>query len=313
MTSKIFYTAIASTSFALMAAMRTPPSPQHDHGKNSADVCTTANFTNSVAVDGVAFETLSNPEQAEGCIRVWANGKIVFQRKIVYASTFTFGQRATDDGSIAAIRNGTNLTGRDAPDMLISAWSGGTHCCRTDFVFETRPVKLLGVIDARDAYESHFAKLDNGRYYYLSADYVFAHWYGPFAGSPVEPVILEYRNDKNGGDFHLALEKMRQPAPTQQEWDKALAKVNNDLALKRANMANDMRTDLWSEVLHLIYTGDSDLAWKFLRDTGEEARTPPDPDLSDFCSTLKASDYWNDLAPSIDMPTACKKVRPDRR
>lgn len=312
MTSRIFHVAFAaSTSLVLMAGMR-PPSPARDHGRNAGDVCNYAYFTNSVTVDGVIFQTLANPEESEGCIRAIESGKTVFQRKIVYASTFTFGQSAADDGSVAAIPDGTDLTGRGEPDLLISAWSRGAHCCRTDFVFETRPVKLLGVIDARDADESHFAKLDNsGRYYYISADYVFRYWNGPFAGSPVAPVILEYREDKHGGGFHLALDKMRRPPPTKQEWDDALAKVRSDITEKRADRVSDMRTDLWTEVLHLLYTGHSDLAWKFVEQAGSEAQTDPYPDLRDFCSTLKASDYWPDLAPTIaNMPKACRSAKP---
>jgi len=316
MTTRVLYAAaIASASLVLTAAMRTPPSPSHGHVKNPGDVCNNANFTDSIVVDGILIQTLANPEEGEGCIRATDDGKTLFRRKISQDSTFTFGQRAGDDGSIAAIKNGTDLTGRGKPNVLITAWSGGAHCCRTDYVFEVGPpFRLLGVINARDADESHFAKLDNsGRYYYVSADYVFAYWKGPFAGSPVEPVILAYRDDKHGGGYHLALDKMHRPAPTQQEWDKALAKVKNDLALGRANMANDMRTDLWNEVLHLLYTGHPDLAWKFLQEAGPEAETAPDPDLSDFCSTLKASDYWPDLEPTItNMPKACKRAEPDR-
>jgi hypothetical protein len=312
MTSRIFHAAaIVSTGLLLMAA-RTPPSSSRDRWKNLGDVCNNANFTDSIVVDGVLIQTLANPEEGEGCIRATDDGKTFFRRKISQGSTFTFGQRAGDDGSIAAIKNGTDLTGRGKPDVLISAWSGGAHCCRTDYIFELLPFRLLGVLDARDADESHFAKLDNsGRYYYVSADYVFAYWHGSFAGSPVEPVILEYRDDKHGGGYHLALDKMRRPAPTQQEWDKALAAVKNDVALQRANMANDMRTDLWSEVLHLLYTGHSDLAWKFLQEAGPEAETDPDPDLRDFCTTLKASDYWRDLEPAITtMPKSCKRAQP---
>lgn len=316
MTSRVLCAAaIASTSFVLTAAMRTPPSPSHDRVKNPGDVCNNAYFTDSIVVNGILIQTLATPDIGQGCIRATNDAKTLFRRKIIGDSTFTFGQRASEDGSIAVIPNGTDLTGHGTPDVLITAWSGGAHCCRTDYVFEVGPpFRLLGVIDARDADESHFAKLDNSdHYYYLTTDYVFAYWYGSFAGSPVEPVILEYRDDNKGGGFHLALDKMRRPAPTPQEWNSALTKVKNDLALKRANMVNDMRTDLWSEALHLLYTGHSDLAWKFIQEAGPEAQAAPDPDLSDFCSRLKTSDYWRDIATAIGgMPKACRRAEPDR-
>ncbi len=307
--------AITLAALAIAVATYALPSHAQDPVKQPHEICTRAYLTDSAVVAGISFQTFSNRADGESCIRATANGKTLFQRTLDNDSTFTLGQRASDDGSIAAIPNGTDLTGRGTPNVLISAWSGGAHCCRTDYVFELRPeLKLLGVILAQDADESHFAKLDNSdRYYYISADFVFAYWYGSFAGSPVEPVILEYREDQNGGGYHLALDKMRQPAPTKQEWDKALGGVKNDLALKRTNMVSDLRTDLWTEVLHLLYTGHSDLAWKFIKEAGPEAQTDHDPDLSDFCSTLKASDYWRDLKPTItNMPIACREAKAGR-
>ncbi|HEY4009361.1 MAG TPA: hypothetical protein VGM11_04355 [Acidobacteriaceae bacterium] len=280
-----------------------------------SQICTRRYLTDSALVSGVLFQTFENIANEQECIRAAANGKVLFQRTQDGYGPYTLGQKANKEGPIPTVPNGTDLTGRGRPDMLISAWSGGAHCCRTDYIFELRPqFKLLATIDARDADLSHFAKLDDtGLYYYLSEDYIFAYWYGSFAGSPVEPAILEYRDDKNGAGFHLAPDKMRQPAPTREDWDKAMSAVKNDLALKRKNMANDLRTDLWSEVLHLIYTGHSDLAWKFLSDAGPDAQTAPDPSLADFCSTLKASDYWRDLAPTIqNMPAACSSAKPAR-
>lgn len=295
--------------------MQTTASCAQDAVSHLREICTARYLTDSARVAGVLFQSFENQANGWTCVRATANSKVLFERTNGNDGAFTLGQKAADgEVPIPAIPNGTDLTGQGKPNMLISAWSGGAHCCRTDYVFESRPFKLLGVIHAEDADESHFAKLDeSGRYYYISADFVFAYWYGSFAGSPVEPVILEYRDDEHGGGYHLAIDEMRQPAPTKEEWDKAMAEVKSDLALKRTNMVSGMRTDLWGEVLHLLYTGHSDLAWKFARDAGPEAQTGPDPDLSDFCSTLKASDYWRDLEPTVtSMPAVCRSAKAGR-
>ena len=156
-------------------------------------------------------------------------------------------QRTIDDGSIAAIPNGTDVTGRGRPDLLISAWSGGAHCCRTDFVFETRPAKLLGVIYAqmRRVPTERKSSIIAAIQIHIRTK-IFAYWYGPFAGSPAEPSILNTLSTSMAAAFTLALDKMRQPAPSKEEWDKALMQVRNDLDNKRANMQTEMRTDLWS-------------------------------------------------------------------
>lgn len=300
---------IGFVAFAITATYAGPAHAQ-DPVAHPSEICTGHYLTDSALVSGVLFQTFENIAKEQECIRATTNGKVIFQRTDDGYGPYTLGQKADKHESILAIPNGTDLTGRGQPNMLVSAWSGGAHCCRTDYIFELRPrFRLLATINARDADLSHFTKLDNtGRYYYISADYIFAYWYGSFAGSPVEPVILEYRNDEHAGGFHLALNKMRQPVPTEQEWAKALETVRNDINGDTLNI----RTDLWSEVLHLLYTGHPDLAWKFVEQAGPKGQADPAPDLEAFCSTLKASDYWRDLAPTlINMPAACRNAKAD--
>ncbi|HEX5283044.1 MAG TPA: hypothetical protein VFW30_02905 [Bryocella sp.] len=308
---RAYISTIVPVALTINAALYALSSRAQDPVKHPHEICTRAYLTDSAVVSGVLFQTFENDANGWTCVRASADGKLLFQRTNGNDGAFTLGQKADKEESIPAILNGADLTGRGRPDMLISAWSGGAHCCRTDYIFELRPrFRLLATINDQDADLSHFAQLDiTGPYYYLSADYIFSYWYGSFAGSPVEPVILEYRDDKNGGGFHLSVEKMRQPPPSKQEWDKALAQVENDIA----NDPLNIRTDLWHEVLHLLYTGQADLAWKFIDDASPAAQKHPAPDLSAFCSTLKESDYWRDLEPTItNMPKACREARPGR-
>jgi hypothetical protein len=69
---------------------------------------------------------------------------------------------------------------------------------------------------------------------------------------------------------------------------------------------------LWNTVLDLIYTGHSDLAWKFINEAGPKAQPGTNATLADFCSVLKVSPYWPDLEPTVkDMPSACANAKPD--
>lgn len=127
-------------------------------------------------------------------------------------------------------------------------------------------------------------------------------------------MLLAYvEGASNQPGFHLALDKMQRPAPTTDEWQKGLADVRHELTLEEKNMFNFLPQVLWKEVLDLIYTGHSDLAWKFLNEAGPKAQAGPYPDLATFCSKLKTSPYWPDLEPTLrDTPAACANAKPDR-
>lgn len=283
--------------------------------KNPAQVCSPIYLKESVSVEGFQFRSYRNEESGEACLQIIQAGKALFQRTNDNDGYFDLGQKASGDGTVRAIANGTDITGRGHPDMIVSQWTGGAHCCRLDYVFELSPkFKLLATLDARDSDGAHFADLDdNGRYYYLAADWTFAYWWESFAGSPVHPIVLRFIDDNRGGGYHLALEKMARPAPSAAEWADALSRVSHELQLNETNMANDLPNVLWQEVLDLIYSGHADLAWKFLREVGPKAQQGNYPDLGVFCSTLKTSPYWLDLRETMqDAPTSCMKALPKK-
>jgi hypothetical protein len=195
--------------------------------------------------------------------------------------------------------------------MIASEYSGGAHCCMTHYVFELEPqFKLLATLYDADDDLAHFQRAADGRYDYITADWTFAYWPDCFACSPSALVKLRWIDDKNGGGFHLAMDKMQKPAPTQKQWNTALSEAQK--AAKNHNI-NSIGTTMWQTVLDLLYSGHSDLAWKFVNSLGPTAQQKPLPTLSDFCSLLKKSLYWPDLKPTLkDTPAACADSGPER-
>ena len=212
-----------------------------------------------------------------------------------------------------AIVDGTDITGRGHPDMIVAYWTGGAHCCLLHYVFELESTfRLLATLDAEDDDMAHFAQLDgDNRDYYLAADWTFAYWPGSFAGSPSHSVVLRYEDDHRGGGFHLALDKMKRDPPTSVQWYEAMGAVNGALQ-EDAMQGEVLAATLWNTVLDLIYIGHSDLAWRFINEAGPKAQQGTNVTLADFCSVLKASPYWPDLEPTVkDMPSACAHAKPD--
>ena len=277
-------------------------------GEDAAGACARKNRDYAVTVDHFLFASYSS--EAGGCLEVICGGKVVFRRAAGIAENFTLGQPGEPIENIPAVANGTDVTGRGHPDMIVSLFTGGAHCCTSHLVFELEPeLKLLATLtDAHDDL-AHFERdrKDSG-YNYITADWIFAYWPTCFACSPSERVVLRWADDGEGGGFHLALDKMREPAPTAEAWNKDLGMVHKVVS---DNDINSIGQTLWQTVLDLIYTGHSDLAWKFVDAAGPKAQQKPFPTLGDFCGLLRRSQYWPELEPTLkDVPPACAATEP---
>jgi hypothetical protein len=282
--------------------------------ENPERVCIREQLKNHAQVGQFVFKAYLTADDG-ACLEVVREGKVIFRRTVDSFVGYTLGQPASEEWKIPAIANGTDVTGRRRPNMIVSFSTGGAHCCQFHYVFELEPVfKLLATIDGRDADLAHFEDLESdGRYYYVGADWTFAYWPGSFASSPSHKILLRWVDDDKGGGFHLALDKMEYPAPTAKEWRSALQDVEDTLK-EGGPPLEFLGTTLWKTVLDLIYTGHSDLAWKFVDQVNPQALTGDNPSLADFCSKLKKSPYWTDLAPSLsNPPSGCSKAKREQK
>ncbi len=243
------------------------------------------------------------------CLQVTSGTKVLYRGMLDGGGALTLGQTGSDT-DIPEIDNGTDVTGRGHPDLIVSLFTGGAHCCMSHYLYELAPtVRLVARFNDADDDMAHFARDPKDRkYYYYTADWTFAYWPTCFACSPAEVVNLRFVDDASGGTYHVAFDKMQKPAPTQAAWNKELStaqKAVNDGAV------DDMGRATWGVVLDLLYTGHSDMAWKFVDALGPKAQQKPFASLADFCSLLKKSAYWPDLGPTLkNPPAACAYTPP---
>jgi len=279
--------------------------------ENSATACPRKDLTDSVKVGRFVFRSYRNLDNGNACLVVIRDGKAIFRRALV-GGQYTLGQPADAEIKVPEIANGTDLTGRGHPDMIVSAYTGGAHCCMSHYVFELEPdFKLLATLNDEDDDFAHFELLD-GHYYYMTADWTFAYWPGCFACSPSAAVTLQFVVDGKGGGFHLAMERMQRAGPAPEEWRNQLDEVQK--VVQGEEIPEDIGVKLWGPVLNLMYSGHSDLAWKFVEEAGPKAQQGYFPTLADFCSLLKASPYWSDLEPTLrNTPPACANAKRRRR
>ena len=280
--------------------------------ENPAEACAAKNQTDAATATVRQYQFTAYKSSDGACLQVTSGGKVVYSDSVDSFETYTLGQPGDAQNNIPAIANGTDVTGRGRPDMIASLYTGGAHCCWIHYVFELAPqFKLLAALNDADDDLARFERLASGHYDYVTADWTFAYWPTCFACSPSALVTLRWTDDAKGGGFHLAMDKMQTPAPTEAEWNKDLAAAQKDV---NASDADDIGRTMWQTVMNLIYGGHSDLAWKFVDALGPKAQQSPFPALGDFCSLLKTSPYWPDLQPTLkDTPAACANAAPKQR
>lgn len=271
-------------------------------GGDAAPVCAAKNLGGTVTVGELKISAFS--AVAADCLQVTSGTQVLYRGAIEGGGTLKLGQTGSDN-DIPGIADGADVTGRGHPDLIVSVFTGGAHCCTSHYLYELAPtVRLVARLNDADDDMAHFGRDPKDRkYYYYTADWTFRYWPTCFACSPSEDVILRFVDDANGGAYHVAFDKMQKPAPKQSAWNNELRTAQKAV---QAGAVDDVGQAMWGVVLNLLYTGHSDLAWKFVDAVGPEAQQKPFASLADFCSLLKKSPYWADLGPTLQgAPAPC--------
>jgi hypothetical protein len=289
----------------------------------ASENCSSRDLIQTATVGPYLFKAYKNKVKGDGCLEVVESrrgGKMIgrFIPKVVFRSTldgmgeYRLGQPEDPTHNIPKIENGADITGRGRANMIVTNWTGGAHCCFVHYVFEVEPTLwLLAKVDDGDGDGAHFADLDgNKHYYYLGNDWTFGYWDTSFAGSLAPTVILRFVESPQGGSYRLAMDKMQRPAPTPPEWNKAVREAGNAFGESSA-FGDGIGSGLTGNMLNLIYTGHSDLAWMLFDQAWPPRRPGKDKYLAGFCAQLKTSPYWPQLKTTIlNPPPACATSTP---
>lgn len=221
----------------------------------------------------------------EGFFEILRNGLQVCA--LHKASNFGFAK--VHEGKNYLLLMGMDVTGNGQPDLVISEWSLGAHCCYAFHLFEIGDsFRHIQSIDARSSESARFLNLDGSPgLEFVMDDWTFAYRPGDFADSPVPRVVLEY----DGTSYVFARELMRQDPPdeelvyataegirTMDDWHKGFPPA-----------------EIGQEMVDLIYSGNMahalrllDLAWP--ADVGGK-----DDFLLDLTAMLKKSPFYGEI------------------
>jgi hypothetical protein len=165
---------------------------------------------------------------------------------------------ATAPVPAGAIRD---LTGDGVPEVVVSSYSGGMHCCTTHWIVTLaadgpRPVARL---DAADG-QAEIADLDrDGTPEIVVADWSFAYWNTSFAESPAPRVVLRW----DGARFAPTWRGLRWPPIDIAALDTQTASVRADAAWAERQFPP---AAYWATLLDLLYAGHGGEAARFAED-----------------------------------------------
>ncbi|MBI1273016.1 MAG: hypothetical protein GC131_02890 [Alphaproteobacteria bacterium] len=204
------------------------------------------------------------------------------------------------------------ITGGEANELVITAWSGGAHCCNTTYIARLAPggYKRLLTLPTGDA-GTEIKRIDGAEAWsVVTADTVFAYWNTSFAGSPMPSVIFAYDAASDSYRFSGAMMKRRganearirereqEIAP--EDW--VMEPAFNTMLVGPTIVTPLPPVALWDIMLEYIYAGRWPAAIAVL-----DAKWPEDiagraEFLASFTCRLRKSAYWADIAALNDLP-----------
>lgn len=221
-------------------------------------------------------------------VEISMNGSNVFERT---GFSFAIGDDPQGARTNRLTEMGRNITGDGTPDLIISEWTGGCHCCFLLHVFEIGATfRHVQTIDAGHSDLVRFEDVDNdGALELPLCDWTFAYWHTCFAESPAPQVILKFGK----GQFRPAAGLMQKPPLSKNELAALKHAVAKSWAEDKERKGPPPR--LWGEMLKLIYSGRMKQAWELFEMSWPEKQDGKQAFREAFDAQLKTSPYWTDI------------------
>ena len=184
---------------------------------------------------------------------------------------------------------GTDITGDGKPNLVISEWTGGAHCCFLFYVFEIgHKFRHIQTINAYHSDLACFKNLDNDLALEFSmSDWSFAYWRTCFANSPAPALILKY----NGKSYEMAGTLMKKPGLAHTDL------IKTAVAIRKLSDWKEGRppVKLWAKMIDLIYTGNMNQVWKLFEMSWPVDINGKEDFIKDFKTQLSSSPFWKNI------------------
>jgi len=186
----------------------------------------------------------------------------------------------------------TNITGSGIPNLVISEFSGGAHCCSIYHIFELGDeFREVATIDAADG-GAAFVDLDNnGVLNIATEDWSYAYAFTSYAGLSVPDIILRLVDSQ----YVVAPDLMFTEPPAPADYAKLVQEVRDayvpsedETEVKSPGEWGSDAT-LWGTMLELTYKGHLDMAMQLFDDCWQDEWDDKD---------AAAEKFWKQVAMS---------------
>jgi hypothetical protein len=236
-------------------------------------------------------------------LEVWKGDSLVYQED---GNRFElpWENEADDDRTNSFFEPGANVTGNGLPDVIVSEYSGGAHCCSTYYIFELGDeFRLIAEIPAEHGGIEMVDLNHDGVPAIKMTDWSYAYAFGCFASSPTPDLILRYTN----GTYSLAADLMATPAPGEEQLQAMAAEIKSNYYDMVENRELDgewaAESGLWQHMLDLIYAGHEDEARHLYDLAWPDKEEGKDDALETFAQTVANSTFWQAMYGPRDAPT----------
>jgi hypothetical protein len=234
----------------------------------------------------------AKPESPIAGLQILKDGKQVYvQTGYSFALGYPLEQDQPPDSVKPTV--GMDYTSEGVPELLISEWSGGAHCCYSFHLFRLGDsFNKIQDIPLLDADESAFVRRPDIKGFVIAtADYsAFAYFPSGFAGSPAGRVLLSFQDGKFRPDVSL----MKADAPKVDEVARCAARFKPSRDWKGQDNGGQP-LGMWYYATDLIYTGNETAAWAFLDAAWGGSVADKKKYLDEYRSRLRKSVYYPEL------------------
>jgi hypothetical protein len=219
---------------------------------------------------------------------VYHKDKIVFSEGEL-GSYYWLGNNFDEEPNDQDPYYGQDITGNRVPDLVITSWNGGAHCCHFLTIFEMTNQGLKKLIS-----------IDGGSYYFkikdLDGDKIpeieFMDWpidylFNSFADSAQGRVVLKFKQ----GKYQVAKNLMLKKRPN----DKNLNYLKTEIKKSFKGMGDRIPYQLLKIMMDLSYSGYKELALKIADETWPHDRSDLIKFKNEFSQALRDSIYWREF------------------
>ncbi len=200
---------------------------------------------------------------------------------------------------------GTDVTGDGSPDVIITDYSGGAHCCFTYYIFELRePLNIISIYTGDGSFS--FDELD-GRpgLEVVTTDDFYTEWINGYVGAPFPHFMWRY----NGSTYEPDPDLTRQQPLKEAEFQRLVQQVRDG---EWPASESYLPREFLSVTLELIYGGNLVQALDFIQATWPAQK----PGQAEFVAELlqcrmRDNAIWPMLAEMNGLPV--EKARSDCR